>query len=408
MGKEIEQRFKKYYGMEPYINIPHDEWQSILKDYEKDDIIDELAKVLHTYEPPIQKITEEDTIDALKKLKSTWWNDILLDGVWFPRNDTKTDYDLRFDGEWKYFKRVNAGNNASNPFHIENRWKVDWVRMPSGWRTWQTEKGIKTIIRAYFSLEKVLTEVNENTLRMATTLRKYIASQFKPSIAKAFYDYFGSVNVLDFSAGWGDRLAGFYCGETTKSYVGIDPNLDNHPNYQRQVEFYEKQRTFFEKEKKVDLISLPAEDVDFTEYKEHFDTVFTSPPYFNTEKYSEHDTQSFRRYSEIDSWNKDFLHKALGNIIPAMKTGGILAVNIADVYCAKKKGYLDICNPMNDFIKSQGLKYRGCIGMEMTKRFNSAGAGKAASDYFSDDFQDKALETKNDAFGEPIWIWEKK
>ena len=408
MGKEIEQRFQKYYGMEPYINIPHDEWQSILKDYEKDDIIDELARVLHTYEPPIQKITEEDTIDALKKLKSTWWNDILLDGVWFPRNDTKTDYDLRFDGEWKYFKRVNAGNNASNPFHIENRWKVDWVRMPSGWRTWQTEKGIKTIIRAYFSLEKVLTEVNENTLRMATTLRKYIASQFKPSIAKAFYDYFGSVNVLDFSAGWGDRLAGFYCGETTESYVGIDPNLDNHPNYQRQVEFYEKQRTFFEKEKKVDLIPLPAEDVDFTEYKEHFDTVFTSPPYFNTEKYSEHDTQSFRRYSEIDSWNKDFLHKALGNIIPAMKTGGILAVNIADVYCAKKKGYLDICNPMNDFIKSQGLKYRGCIGMEMTKRFNSAGAGKAASDYFSDDFQDKALETKNDAFGEPIWIWEKK
>ena len=407
MGKEIEQRFKKYYGMEPYINIPHDEWQSILKDYEKDDIIDELAKVLHTYEPPIQKITEEDTIDALKKLKSTWWNDILLDGVWFPRNDTKTDYDLRFDGEWKYFKRVNAGNNASNPFHIENRWKVDWVRMPSGWKTWQTEKGIKTIIRAYFSLEKVLTEVNENTLRMATTLRKYIASQFKPSIAKAFYDYFGSVNVLDFSAGWGDRLAGFYCGETTESYVGIDPNLDNHPNYQKQVKFYEKQRTFFEKEKKVELKPLPAEDVDFTEYKEYFDTVFTSPPYFNTEKYSEHDTQSFRRYSEIDSWNKDFLHKALGNIIPAMKTGGILAVNIADVYCAKKKGYLDICNPMNDFIKSQGLKYRGCIGMEMTKRFNSAGAGKAASDYFSDDFQDKALETKNDAFGEPIWIWEK-
>ncbi len=407
MGKEIEQRFKKYYNMEPYINIPHDEWQSILKDYEKDDIIDELAKVLHTYKPPIQKITEQDTIDALKKLKSTWWNDILLDGVWFPRNDTKSDYDLRFLGEWKYFKRVNAGNNASNPFHIENRWKVDWVRMPSGWKTWQTEKGIKTIIRAYFSLEKVLTEVNENTLRMATTLRKYIASQFKPSIAKAFYDYFGSNNVLDFSAGWGDRLAGFYCGETTKSYVGIDPNTNNHPNYQRQVEFYKKHQTFFEQEKKVDLIPLPAEDVDFTKYKEHFDTVFTSPPYFNTEKYSEHDTQSFRRYSEIDSWNRDFLHKALGNIIPAMKTGGILAVNIADVYCAKKKGYLDICNPMNDFIKSQGLKYRGCIGMEMTKRFNSAGAGKAASDYFSDDFQDKALDTKNDAFGEPIWIWEK-
>ena len=28
---------------------------------------------------------------------------------------------------------------------------------------------------------------------------------------------------------------------------------------------------------------------------------------------------------------------------------------------------------MNDYIKSQGLIYRGCIGMEMTKRFNSGG-----------------------------------
>ena len=28
---------------------------------------------------------------------------------------------------------------------------------------------------------------------------------------------------------------------------------------------------------------------------------------------------------------------------------------------------------MNDYIKSQGLKYEGCIGMEMTKRFNSSG-----------------------------------
>jgi len=404
MAKEVKELFKKFYDMEPYLFIDEKEWQHIITTYDKDEVVDELAKCLHTYRCPIPEITEKEALKSLKKLKGVQWGDILEYKSWFPRNERRSKYELTHS----YFKRDNSGNNASNPFHIETRWKVDWTRTPSGWRTWQTVDGIKTIVRAFWSLEKVLTKVDLQSIRMATTLRKYVASQFKPSIAKAFYDYFGSVNVLDFSAGWGDRLAGFYCGETTESYVGIDPNLDNHPNYQRQVEFYEKQRTFFEKEKKVELKPLPAEDVDFTEYKEHFDTVFTSPPYFNTEKYSEHDTQSFRRYSEIDSWNKDFLHKALGNIIPAMKTGGILAVNIADVYCAKKKGYLDICNPMNDFIKSQGLKYRGCIGMEMTKRFNSAGAGKAASDYFSDDFQDKALETKNDAFGEPIWIWEKK
>ena len=55
----------------------------------------------------------------------------------------------------------------------------------------------------------------------------------------------------------------------------------------------------------------------------------------------------------------------------------------------QKQGYFDICNPMNDFIKSQGLEYRGCIGMEMTKRFNSGGAGNFKSEYFEKVFKRK-------------------
>ena len=404
MGKEVEELFKKFYGMEPYLFIDEDEWQHIITTYDKDEAVDELAKCLHTYPCPIPKITEQEALKSLKKLKGVKWGDILEYKSWFPRNERRSKYELTHS----YFKRDNSGNNASNPFHIETRWKVDWTRTPSGWKTWQTVDGIKTIVRAFWSLEKVLTKVDLQSIRMATTLRKYVASQFKPSIAKAFYDYFGSVNVLDFSAGWGDRLAGFYCGETTKSYVGIDPNTLNHPNYKRQVEFYKKHQTFFEEEKQVELICSPAEDVDFTKYKEHFDTVFTSPPYFNVEKYSDEDTQSYIRYKDIDSWNKNFLHKTLGNIIPTLKKDGLLAVNIADVYDAKNKTYFDICNPMNDFLTSQGLHYYGCIGMAMTKRFNSGGAGNAKSEYFQEYLKDKTKHTKNVAFGEPIWIWEKK
>ena len=58
------------------------------------------------------------------------------------------------------------------------------------------------------------------------------------------------------------------------------------------------------------------------------------------------------------------------------KKNGILAINIADVFNAPINDYVEITNPMNDFIKSKGLEYLGCIGMEMTKRFNS-GAGNA-------------------------------
>jgi hypothetical protein len=404
--KEVKELFKKFYGMEPYLSIGEDEWQHIITTYEKDDVVDELAKCLHTYPCPVPEITEKETLKSLNKLKGVRWPDLLIEKKWFPRNERESDYPLTP----KYFKRDNKGNNASNPFHVENRWKVDWQRMPSGWKTWQTVKGIKTIVRAFWTLEQVLTKVNIQSIRMATTLRKYVASQFKPSIAKGFYDYFKSVNVLDFSAGWGDRLAGFYCGETTRHYVGIDPNTLNHPNYKRQVEFYNKHQTFFEEEKKVDLICSPAEDVDYSSYENYFDMVFTSPPYFNVEKYSTEATQSYIRYKDIDSWNKNFLHKTIGKIVPTIKSGGILAVNIADVYNPKSKNkeYYQICNPMNDYIKSQGLEYYGCIGMEMTKRFNSGGAGNAKSEYFEEHLKEKTKDTENVAFGEPIWIWRKK
>ena len=401
--EKIIDYFPKFYDMKPYLFIDEKEWKYIMETYEKDEVVDELAKCLHTYPCPIPQITEEESLRSLKRLKGVKWPDILMEDFWFPRNEQKSKYIL----SPKYFKRDNKGNNASNPFHIETRWKVDWTRTPSGWKTWQTIDGIKTIVRAFWSLEKVLTKVDLQSIRMATTLRKYVASQFKPSIAKGFYDYFRSVNVLDFSAGWGDRLAGFYCGETTKSYVGIDPNTLNHPNYKRQVEFYKENQTFFEEPKEVEFICEPAEDVDYSKYENYFDTIFTSPPYFNVEKYSDEDTQSYIRYKDIDSWNKNFLHKTIEKIIPTLKKDGILAINIADVYDAKNKTYFDICNPMNDFIKSQGLEYYGCIGMEMTKRFNSGGAGNAKSEYFSEDLKDKTKETENIAFGEPIWIWKK-
>jgi hypothetical protein len=400
---ELKTIFEKYYNMKPYLFIEEDEWQNIIKTYDKDAVVDELAKCLHTYPCPIPEISEDETLSSLNKLKGVRWRDLLIEKEWFPRNERKSKYPLTE----KYFKRDNSGNSASNPFHIENRWKVDWTRTPSGWKTWQTVDGIKTIVRAFWSLEKVLTQVDLQSIRMATTLRKYVASQFKPAIAKALYDYFKSENVLDFSAGWGDRLAGFYCGETTKHYVGIDPNTLNHPNYQKQVQFYKKHQTFFEEEKEVNMICLPAEDVDYSQYQNHFDTIFTSPPYFDVERYSTEDTQSWVRYKNIDDWNTNFLHKTIDKLIPTLKSGGILAINIADVYSAKDKDYFDICNPMNDFIKSKGLEYYGCIGMEMTKRFNSGGAGNAKSEYFDEHLKEQTQNTKDVAFGEPIWIWKK-
>ena len=129
--KNIKDYFKKFYDMKPYLFIDEKEWKYIMETYEKDDVVEELSKALHTYPCPIPKITEKETLKSLNKLKGVRWNDLLVEKEWFPRNEKESDYPLTH----KYFKRDNKGNNASNPFHIENRWKVDWTRTPSGWRT---------------------------------------------------------------------------------------------------------------------------------------------------------------------------------------------------------------------------------------------------------------------------------
>ena len=209
---------------------------------------------------------------------------------------------LDFQGKQQYFRRLNVGNSSSNHFQQANRWSVDGTISPGPVRTWGNIKYMTSLMGSAYTLK--MPKINRNILRTMLGLRKYICSQFKPNVSKVLYDKFGSKNVLDFSAGWGDRLSGFYASETGEYYLGIDPRKENHPIYEEQAEFYDKHRTMFEPEKKSEFICEPAEDVDLSKYENFFDIVFTSPPYFNVERYSYDDTQSWVRYKAIDDWNK--------------------------------------------------------------------------------------------------------
>ena len=257
-------------------------------------------------------------------------------------------------------------------------------------------------------------EVSKNTLRTCLSLRKYICSQFKPNVAKALYDFVKAKNVLDISAGWGDRLCGFFASEYGEHYVGIDPRKENHPIYEKQAEFYKKNNGFFETDKRATFHCSPAEDMDYSQYTDYFDIVFSSPPYFNVERYSYDDTQSWIRYKNIDAWNKLFLHATIEKVWPTIRKGGYLAVNIADVYASSKgdgKGQQEITNPMNDFISTlEGAEYQGCLGMEMAKRPGSIGAGamiEGDEDRYSEEEKQKAIENAGKTFCEPVWVFRK-
>jgi hypothetical protein len=391
--------------MSPYLEIQPSEWAHIKSTFEKNDVKESLAKVAMTYPMPTMEMSEGDCRKDFNKLKGTWVYDILKEGEWFARSEDGYDYPLVYEGQQWYFARNNIGNKASNYFQQENRWSVDGSVSPGPKRTWESEKFMTTLMGSAYSLK--MDKIDRSVLRTMIGLRKYICAQFKPNVAKALYDLFKARNVLDFSMGWGDRLAGFYASQNTELYVGVDPRRENHPIYQKQSDFYDSMLTMFESDKKVDFYSEAAEDFYYDGYENTFDIVFTSPPYFNVERYSYDDNQSWVRYKNIDSWNYQFLQKSLDNIIPTLKSGGKLCINISDVYNGGE--WKKICDPMNEFLEEyRDLEYKGCIGMEMAKRPNSGGAGTAKSKEYTEQSLQLVEETKDKRFCEPIWIWEKK
>ena len=406
--------FDKFLNQEPYLHIDEKEWTFVKGYFEKEDVRESLAKVAMTYPMPTMEMTEEDCRRDFNKLKGTWVYDILKEGEWFARSEAGYEWPLTYRaglsrGKQWYFARNNTGNKASNYFQQENRWSVESSGYPGPKRTWETFDFMKSLMGAAYSLK--LDKIDRSILRTMIGLRKYICSQFKPNVAKAMYDLFKAKNIMDFSMGWGDRLAGFYASMNTELYVGVDPRKENHPIYRKQADYYDSLLTMFETPKKVDFYCEAAEDFYYDGYDDTFDIIFTSPPYFNIERYGNDDNQSWVRYKDIDSWNNQFLQKALDNMLPTLKSGGKLCVNISDVNAVSKgKKWLKICDPMNEFIDEYGdMEYKGCIGMEMARRPNSGGAGTAKdTKQFKESTLDLVEKTKDIRFCEPIWIWEKK
>lgn len=397
--KELEE-----FATEPYFYIGDDDWANVKERYEKDDIKETLAELLMKYELPYLEITEKEALADYKNLKGVKWADLFIDRRWYARSE----YDWSLSNT--LLRRLNVGNKASNYFQQANRWSVDGTVSPGPARTWQSKQFMTTLMGSLFTMKAP--RVDKSTVRSSIALRKYICSQFKPNVAKVLYDKHQVKTVLDFSMGWGDRLAGFYASECAEKYIGIDPRKENHPIYKQQAEFYEKHRTFFEVEKSYDFICSPAEDADLGAYKETVDLIMTSPPYFSVERYSYDDTQSWVRYGNINDWNEKFLHRAIENVWQTLKPGGILMVNISDVNTTSKgtsggKQWQSICDPMNDYLSEKGTDaiYEGCFGMEMAKRPNCLGIGTAEDT--DDSNMDEDYHEREGTFGEPVWVWQK-
>ena len=155
-------------------------------------------------------------------------------------------------------------------------------------------------------------------------------SNFRPATAKTIYELYGKENckVLDTSSGFGGRLLGFFTAKNTSEYVGIDPNTADSCN--RFIEFMQMR---FGLNKKAYVNKIGSEDFtteNYPQYENYFDISFTSPPYFDTEKYSDSDTQSYKKFNTYDLWVDGFYRNTIYNSCNALKVDGTFAINIFD------------------------------------------------------------------------------
>lgn len=374
----MENIFKNYV-IENELFVGTEEWNKITYNYTEEVIIKELsdAVVLFDIRLPYRKISLEEATNDYQALKAQNSFDLVKFDKW----GSKFGYEYPFLDE--YIDLSNVGNKSSDYFHQIERWKCDATGYPSPQKTWETERFRLTLFKALFSLK--VKEINPQILRTIISLRKYIAAQFRPSAAKAIYDMFCAKSVLDFSMGWGDRIAGAFASDWVERYVGIDPNSNLILGYVEQIKFY---KSIDKKKMSLKLYPDCAENEQLW-IDEEFDLIFTSPPYFDKEKYDQSDIQSYKKYKGFDVWMKEFLFKTIEIRGKNLKRGGHLVINISDIYTRKK--LYKICDGMNDYIISTGeYDYIGAIGLRMPKRPMSISSDTAG------------------IYGEPVWIYRKK
>ena len=208
---------------------------------------------------------------------------------------------------------------------------------PTYGECWDTPKLRETLVRRILKHDK---SMNNRTFLNSYGNQHGRLYNFPPNVAKALYNNFKSRRVLDFCAGFGGRLTGFWASEA-QEYVGIDPNKEIP--YDELIDFLRPLR-----EKTVKIIRDCAELVEYTQLG-MFDTIFTSPPYFNTEIYSNDKSQSCNKYPKFKDWLEKFLFIVLDKVIRVLSPGGTLMINISD------SGHNEIVGPMLEFLREQKI-----------------------------------------------------
>ena len=216
---------------------------------------------------PFKTWTEEEVINKFQSLVTHDWT------KWISKR-SKEDVLEKYD-DYKYsYKEYGLGvidappsyNSISDSFMNPLRLACSSYGFKSPVERWNNGDNIWGVFGPVWRGINDTCDLNHITYLGAFRLGTYIATQFKPTVAKAIYDMTDAKTVLDTSMGWGDRLTGFYTSKATH-YIGCDPNPNTFKVYEKMIKFYDK---LTGGKKTVDIYRCGAEDL-WKEYEKRHD-----------------------------------------------------------------------------------------------------------------------------------------
>jgi hypothetical protein len=231
------------------------------------------------------------------------------------------NYDFRkvIDYDNKIIKQTMHGLSLAWSY-MPHSWEIVCGNMKTPFDVFHNDDLFKKVIE---KRTKMGDNISDNGIRKM--LKMFTGTQsvsnFRPTAAAAIYSLFCNEGdlVWDISSGFGGRLLGAQLAKV--NYIGTDPSTLTYNGLKLLKKDYCN-------EINVEINKLGSEE--YKPKKESLDFVFTSPPYFNWEKYSNEDTQSFKKFDTKEKWLKGYLLKTFQNSFEGLKNSANMAINIAN------------------------------------------------------------------------------
>jgi hypothetical protein len=203
-----------------------------------------------------------------------------------------------------------------HPYHYE----IQCNDMMTPMQVFQNDELLKKVIAKRI---KYGDNMSDNGFRKAIKIftGTQCVSNFRPTAAAAIYEVFAGskANVFDMSHGFGGRCLGADLAGV--SYFGIDPSKRAHEGCLQMIQDFGLNAS----------IEMQGSEIANKLKDQSVDLCFTSPPYFNCEKYDNSPTQSFVKYPSKSEWVNIFMRDTLKECVRVVKTCGAIALNIQNV-----------------------------------------------------------------------------